>query len=140
MAVEEGLFGKYKQCEFCGRPLPKNYEGELCPRCKDNQLFNEVKHFIRSNNVNEHEVAAHFGIPLKQVKEWIRDGRIEYRTKNAASNVSALHCQQCGAPITFGTLCPKCLKVLNQQGSSSTLSKNHNMGSDSRMNYLDNEN
>ena len=106
MAVEEGLFVKYKQCEFCGRPLPKNYEGELCPRCKDNQLFNEVKHFIRSNNVNEYEVAAHFGIPLKQVKEWIRDGRIEYRTKNAASNVSALHCQQCGAPITFGTLCP----------------------------------
>ena len=140
MAVEEGLFGKYKQCEFCGRPLPKNYEGELCPRCKDNQLFNEVKHFIRSNNVNEYEVDAHFGIPLKQVKEWIRDGRIEYRTKNAASNVSALHCQQCGAPITFGTLCPKCLKVLNQQGSSSTLSKNHNMGSDSRMHYLDNEN
>ena len=39
MAVEEGLFGKYKQCEFCGRPLPKNYEGDLCPRCKDNQLF-----------------------------------------------------------------------------------------------------
>ena len=140
MAVEEGLFGKYKQCEFCGRPLPKNYEGELCPRCKDNHLFNEVKHFIRSNNVNEYEVAAHFGIPLKQVKEWIRDGRIEYRTKNAASNVSALHRQQCGAPITFGTLCPKCLKVLNQQGSSSTLSKNHNMGSDSRMHYLDNEN
>lgn len=140
MAVEEGLFGKYKQCEFCGRPLPKNYEGELCPHCKDNQLFSEVKHFIRSNNVNEYEVAAHFGIPLKQVKEWIRDGRIEYRTKNAASNVSALHCQQCGAPITFGTLCPKCLKVLNQQGSSATLSKNRNMGSDSRMHYLDNEN
>ena len=78
MAVEEGLFGKYKQCEFCGRPLPKNYEGDLCPRCKDNQLFREVKHFIRSNNVNEYEVAAHFDIPLKQVKEWIRDGRIEY--------------------------------------------------------------
>ena len=63
MAVEEGLFGKYKQCEFCGRPLPKNYEGDLCPRCKDNQLFREVKHFIRSNNVNEYEVAAHFDIP-----------------------------------------------------------------------------
>ena len=106
MAVEEGLFGKYKQCEFCGRPLPKNYEGDLCPRCKDNQLFSEVKHFIRSNNVNEYEVAAHFDIPLKQVKEWIRDGRIEYRTANAASNVSALHCQRCGAPVTFGTLCP----------------------------------
>ena len=35
MAVEEGLFGKYKQCEICGRPLPKKYEGDQCPRCKD---------------------------------------------------------------------------------------------------------
>ena len=34
MAVEEGLFGKYKQCEFCGRPLPKNYELSLQPSCK----------------------------------------------------------------------------------------------------------
>ena len=121
MAVEEGLFGKYKQCEFCGRPLPKNYEGDLCPRCKDNQLFREVKHFIRSNNVNEYEVAAHFDIPLKQVKEWIRDGRIEYRTDNAA------------------TLCPKCLKLLNQHGSSVAFSKDKNNVGDSRMHYLDNE-
>ena len=139
MAVEEGLFGKYNQCEFCGRPLPKNYEGDLCPRCKDNQLFREVKHFIRSNNVNEYEVAAHFDIPLKQVKEWIRDGRIEYRTDNAASNVSALHCQRCGAPVTFGTLCPKCLKLLNQHGSSVAFSKDKNNVGDSRMHYLDNE-
>ena len=118
MAVEEGLFGKYKQCEFCGRPLPKNYEGELCPRCKDNHLFNEVKHFIRSNNVNEYEVAAHFGIPLKQVKEWIRDGRIEYRTKNAASNVSALHRQQCG-------FCGKCIHIFRLLALSPQLNRQY---------------
>ena len=29
--TEEGLFGKIKQCEYCKRPLPSNYEGALCP-------------------------------------------------------------------------------------------------------------
>ena len=79
MATEEGLFGKYKQCEFCNRPRPNDYEGTLCPRCKDHKLFHDVKEFIRANQVNEYEVADHFKIPLKQVKEWIREGRIEYQ-------------------------------------------------------------
>ena len=109
MATEEGLFGKYKQCEFCGRPLPKNYEDTLCPHCKDNKLFRDVKEFIRSNQVNEYEVASHFGIPLKQVKSWIREGRIEYNTATATDTISGMHCQHCGAPVTFGSLCPKCL-------------------------------
>ena len=139
MLTEKNTSDKYKYCEFCGRTLPKHYEGTLCPTCQEAQLFRNVRDYIRANTVNEYEVAAHFGIPLKQVKEWIRDGRIEYRTENAASNVSALHCQRCGAPVTFGTLCPKCLKVLNQHGSTVTFSKDKNNTNDSRMHYLDNE-
>lgn len=133
MATQQGLLGKYKQCEFCNRPLPNDYTYDLCPRCKDNQLFHDVKEFIRSNQVNEYEVADHFGIPVKQVKAWIREGRIEYVTTANSDTISGMHCQRCGAPVTFGSLCPKCLKLLN--GAHGTTSFNNN--SSSKMHYLD---
>ncbi|MCD7709478.1 MAG: hypothetical protein LUI02_06360 [Clostridiales bacterium] len=109
----EGLFGTTKQCEFCHRALPAKYEGTLCPNCMDRQLFHEVREYIRANVVNEYQVAEHFNIPLKQVKDWIHEGRIEYRAEDPAANLSAMHCQNCGAPITFGSLCPKCLRNAN---------------------------
>ena len=136
MAVGERLFGNYKECEYCKRPLPIHYEKTLCPNCLDAQLFHEVKEFIRSNNVNEYEVAEHLGIPIKQVKAWIREGRIEYRTSESGSSIS-MHCQRCGAPVSFGTLCPKCLKLLN--GNKGVSMQKLNSG-DSKMRYLDNEN
>ena len=135
MATEAGLFGKYKQCEFCRRPLPNDYEDVLCPRCKDNKLLHDVKEFIRANQVNEYEVADHFGIPLKQVKAWIREGRIEYNTTSESGTISGMHCQHCGAPVTFGSLCPKCLKLLN--GGRATAAANNT--ANSKMHYLDNE-
>ncbi|MCH5332432.1 MAG: hypothetical protein J1D89_00615 [Agathobacter sp.] len=133
MVTEEGLFGNFKQCKECGRALSQHYEGDLCPRCIDAGLFREVKEFIRSNNVNEYEVAEHFHIHLKQVKEWIREGRIEYCIDDPSSNVSSLHCQRCGVAVNFGTLCPKCLKLLNgNKGYTSDTP-----GEDSRMRFLD---
>lgn len=133
MATEKGLFEKYNQCEFCNRPLPAHYEQKLCPKCLDTKLFRDVKEFIRSNNVNEYEVAEHFSIPLKQVKGWIREGRIEYQDADSAKNITSVTCQRCGAPVSFGTLCPKCLKLLNGKGSA----VNTESVSDSRMHYLD---
>ena len=100
-------------CENCKRPLPHDYKENLCPRCLDLALFHEVKEFIRTHDVNEYEVAEHFKIPLRQVKSWIKDGRIEYKQSESASTIAGLHCQRCGAPVTFGTLCPKCLRLLN---------------------------
>ena len=92
----------------------------LCPRCLDLALFREVKEFIRTHDVNEYEVAEHFKIPLRQVKSWIKDGRIEYKQSESASTIAGLHCQRCGAPVTFGTLCPKCLRLLNGNKGYST--------------------
>jgi NMD protein affecting ribosome stability and mRNA decay len=136
MVTSQDATSKTKQCEFCGRPLSPHYEGNLCPHCKDVNLFREVKDFIRSHTVNEYEVSEHFGIPLKQIKAWIREGRIEYRTDDPSTNVSTMHCQRCGAPVTFGTLCPQCLKLLNN-GKGTAVSQN--IEADSRMHYLDKE-
>lgn len=30
-----------KQCKFCARPLPKNYDENLCSECKEHMLFIE---------------------------------------------------------------------------------------------------
>lgn len=87
MATEEGLFGKYKQCEFCNRPLPNDYEDTLCPRCKDHKLFHDVKEFIRANQVNEYEVADHFKIPPSRsrngfVKDELNTTPLLHRTQS----------------------------------------------------------
>ena len=84
-----------KVCENCKRPLPHDYKENLCPRCLDLALFREVKEFIRTHDVNEYEVAEHFKIPLRQVKSWIKDGRIEYKQSESASTIDGLHCQRC---------------------------------------------
>lgn len=136
MSELTGLFGNVKLCQKCNRPLPQSYSEDLCPACKDRQLFWEVKEYIRANIVNEHDVAEHFNIPLKQVKGWIREGRIEYRTENPQENLSAIHCKQCGAPITFGTLCSNCMRTPNASKGYAALPNNKN--SDSRMRFIDN--
>lgn len=140
MADGKSLFGTYKQCKFCSRPLPLAYEEDFCPKCQEHNLFQNVKEFIRSNDVNEYEVADHFNIPLKKVKGWIREGRIEYKPKDSETKkvLEGLHCENCGAPVQFGVLCPKCTRELNA-------AKGYGMNTlintdDSQMRYLDSNN
>lgn len=106
----------YRYCQYCGAPISRNSEEDFCDRCRERVLFHEVKDFIRANDVNEFQVAAHFGIPLRIVKGWIKEGRIEYKeTPNGQRTINNhLSCERCGSPVTFGTLCPKCLKLLNK--------------------------
>ena len=66
------------ECKQCGRILNKMYRDEICPECKDLNLFAEVKDYIRENDVKEIDVADHFGIPVAKVRRWIREGRIQY--------------------------------------------------------------
>lgn len=130
---KEGLFNNYKYCDICGVPLPVEYEDSICPTCKDNSLFREVKDFIRSNDVTEYDVATEFNIPLLRVKQWIREGRIEYKSSPELPKKVVSYCKECGAPISFGALCSKCLKKQNVAGTS-TISPSAEAG---RMRYLD---
>lgn len=107
------LFGNFKYCEVCRKPLPLSYEENVCPFCKEQLLFRNVKEYIRSHDVNEYDVADHFNIPLQKVKSWIREGRIQYKDERLNAKQIIGHCQQCGAQITFGTLCTKCMKLKN---------------------------
>lgn len=115
-----GQYEETPRCRQCGRVLPDVYEdGDLCPACQETNLFAEVKDFIRANDVKEMDVAEHFDIPVSKVRKWIREGRIQYKGE-AGEAISGVHCQLCGKPIDFGTLCPDChrmqgLKIVAQQ-------------------------
>lgn len=126
---QQGLFENYKYCEFCKKPLPPDYESPLCPVCQETKLFHDVKEYIRANDVTEYDVAEHFHLPLQHIKQWIREGRIEYKDEHL--NMISMHCIKCGAPISFGQLCPKCLKQMNTSGHSSGTPREN-----SRMRYF----
>lgn len=115
--MQQDLFNSYKYCEKCNRPLPLDFHDSLCPYCRSQELFSEVKEYIRENDVTEYDVAEHFNIPHYRVKQWIREGRIEYKDERL-NTLTPLGCKKCGAPISFGTLCPKCQKALNVSGHS----------------------
>ncbi len=131
------LFNNLKQCELCKKPLPRRYQEGLCPTCLDNELFKKVKEFIRENTVNEYQVAEEFNIPLRQVKTWIREGRIEYK-KDTSIGIENMRCQRCGIKVSFGSLCPKCLKLLNSP--IHIYGQAADPASESKMQYLDKKN
>ena len=111
-----------KVCKECRRDLQPNYQEDICPACKERLLFSRVKDYIRENDVNEFQVAQHFEIPLFKVKGWIREGRIQYKELQTPT-VEALHCKECGEPISFGFLCSKCLRKANISGNATFISK-----------------
>lgn len=110
----EHVESSIKNCSQCGRQLHDSYPHEICPICMEQNLFNEVKDFIRENEVQEQDVAEHFNIPLRKVRSWIREGRIQYKGDNI-NTISGVHCRFCGKPISFGIACPECHSLQNLQ-------------------------
>ena len=110
MATQKSLFNNYKQCDICKGPLPEKYQGNTCPYCTEAKLFH-------------------------QVKVWIREGRIEYKTSPNDNSINGLHCQRCGAPVNFGALCPKCLKQVN--GGKGYHVKKRTDNDDEKMRFFD---
>lgn len=128
----------YKYCEFCMAPIPQDQEIPYCTACQDKIIFQHVKDYIRANDVNEFQVADHFNIPLRMVKNWIKEGRIEYKElahgKKALNN--NLRCIKCGATISFGSVCSKCLRALDKNIHGYDIQK---LQEDDRMRYLRND-
>ena len=124
----------YKYCTFCGKPIPRSADFVCCPDCQELILFSAVRDYIRANDVNEFQVAEHFDIPLRMVKHWIKEGRIEYKTAGDGRYINSIHCSRCGAPATFGTVCAACLKLLNNtvRGYGKQVASE-----DDKMRYLD---
>ena len=75
------LFGE-RVCIKCGRMLAPEEGDDMCRGCRERELFNQVREYIRQNDVTEREVVQKFGISKWKVREWIKDGRIEYVEDN----------------------------------------------------------
>ena len=114
MKVKQLFDHPQKNCSWCNCPLPLDYEEDMCPNCLEEALFRKVRDFVRENDVNEFEVAEEFQIPLKQVKIWIRQGRLEYKDNDLT--LKNLHCEICGKPVQFGVLCTDCMRKSNING------------------------
>ena len=108
------LFNDYNRCPVCERRLPNNYSRKHCPSCTENEIFRQVREYIRENDVNEFDVSRKFNIPVRIIKGWIREGRIEYKDPKLNESTEDYYCHKCGAKLSFGTLCPKCL--IDQNG------------------------
>lgn len=126
-------FSSYKSCCMCSKPLPADFEKDFCPACEDDVLFRDVRDYIRTHDVTEFGLAEVFKIPLSKVRKWIKDGRIEYVTEN--KKIVSMTCQRCGEPISFGSLCPNCLRVVGNGKEISVVSSGKKHDSN-RMRYL----
>jgi hypothetical protein len=124
----------YKYCTFCGKPIPRSADFVCCPDCQELILFSSVRDYIRANDVNEFQVAEHFDIPLRLVRHWIKEGRIEYKTATDGKYINSIRCSRCGAPATFGSLCAACLKLLNKNVHGYGMQV---IPDDDKMRYLD---
>lgn len=84
-----------KYCKMCRKALPPLSDREYCYACEELLLFDKVREFVRNNDVNEYQVAEYFDIPVRMVKQWIKEGRIEYKEKDKAGIMSN-YCSRCG--------------------------------------------
>lgn len=128
------LFENIKYCTVCHRPMPLDYERDICPVCEENELFSRVKDFIRSKDVTEYQVADEFNIPLRKVKGWIKEGRIEYKEMKHET-IQELRCAACGKPIQFGAYCQECFKLKNMPKAAYVNSNNKK--EDNKMRFLE---
>ena len=103
-----------------------------------NCFFDKVREFVRNNDVNEYQVAEYFDIPVRMVKQWIKEGRIEYKEKDKAGIMSN-YCSRCGQPVSFGTLCPQCLRLLNGEKARMIGFSKPEEGEEGEMRFLDGE-
>ncbi|SFQ43058.1 hypothetical protein SAMN02910358_02082 [Lachnospiraceae bacterium XBB1006] len=130
----KGFFENYKYCRDCKTLLPDGYEFEYCPQCIEQRLFREVRDYIRKNNVNEYEVAEEFELPVRRVKAWIREGRIQYQEQSNKVTLG-IHCARCGEPISIGTFCNNCMRFM--KGPKGTIGFQVDDIEASRMRFLD---
>ncbi len=110
-----------RNCKSCGRLF--NYMGgmPICPNCqkKLEEKFHEVKQYLHENPRSTiAQVAEEMDVPVKQIKQWIREERL---TLSEAS-VDGIVCESCGAPICSGRYCDKC-KAKMQNTLASAIDK-----------------
>ena len=96
-----------KACKGCKRLFNYIMGQNYCPACKEKleEKFQEVKRYIQKNTgVGIQEVATACDVETSQIRQWLREDRLELATDSALY----LNCESCGQPIRSGKFCEKC--------------------------------
>jgi len=68
-------------CKRCGKLFQRVTSKKLCPEClrELEEKFNEVKSYIREHpDTTIMEVSAENDVSVEQIKQWIREERLEF--------------------------------------------------------------
>ena len=93
-------------CARCGKIFNYVTGQRICESCRKEleKDFQKVKDYIRNNpNKGIREVADECEVSEKQIKNWVREERLEF-----SKGAGVLNCETCGAPISTGRFCEKC--------------------------------
>ncbi len=103
-----------RNCKGCGRLF--NYIGggpKLCQSCQKEleEKFQKVKEYLRTNpNAPLGVVAEECEVSEKQIKQWIREERLQISDDSPIG----IDCEECGIQIKSGRWCAACAaKVKN---------------------------
>lgn len=94
-------------CRKCKKLFNYMVGPEICPTCRDRmeEEFKKVKEYIRENpNVNVKTVAEECEVDIGQIRQWVREERLEFSSDSAVG----LSCDRCGKTIKTGKYCPQC--------------------------------
>lgn len=96
-----------RNCKKCGRLFNYVSGMPICPSCREavEKKFQEVKDYIRENkNAGITEVAEACEVEVRQIKQWVREERLEF----SADSPVGIDCELCGTMIRSGRFCDKC--------------------------------
>lgn len=93
-------------CTSCGKVFQVNLRN-LCKECaeKHDQQFAAVdRYLVKNHRASTEEAAEHTGVPIKQIRTWIRQKKISLSAYPGLTD----SCDLCGGPTRTGNLCMKC--------------------------------
>ena len=108
-----------RRCTDCGRRIAISYKGEVCTACEERRQFEEIKDYIRKNDVTEFKLAEKFGLSQRKIQKWMNEGLIQFSGSDPTTRIKG-HCARCGDPLDFGTYCPSCLRMVSREKMSAS--------------------
>ena len=98
-----------RTCKKCKRLFNYLSGPTICPSCRDEAKFQEVKQYIEEHRGSTmHEVAEACEVEVQQIRQWLREERLELTEGSAPF----LTCESCGTPIRSGRFCDKCRNAM----------------------------
>jgi len=97
---------RVEHCAMCGKVFQVKTRN-LCPECAeihDRQYDAVDRYLFKNRHATVKETAEATGVPIKQIREWIRNKKISLAAYPNLTDV----CDLCGSPTRKGHLCENC--------------------------------